>query len=83
MVVIFSTVLNRTARCCNCGAWLGTEKEVKVRGTEGFAEWYVVSRRPELDFICGNFTKHKRNILAALAMKQQLTLTGFGKENTR
>lgn len=76
-VVIFSTVLNRTARCPECRQWLRTEKEVKVREMPGFAEAYVVQRRPDFDFICEGFTIHKGNILRVLDQRRQLTLKGF------
>lgn len=76
-VVVFSTVLNRTAKCPECHQWLRTEKEVKVRKMPGFAEFYVVQGRADFDFICEGFTKHRRNILGALDQGRQLTLTGL------
>lgn len=76
-VVLISTVLNRTAKCCECHKWLSVEKEVKVRAMPGFAEWYVVQGRPDFDFICDGFTTRRRGVLAALEKRQQLTLMGF------
>lgn len=76
-VVVFSTVLERTAKCCECRQWLTIEKEVKVRELPGFAEWYSVRSKADLDFICDNFTRHRTAILGALTKKQQLTFPGF------
>jgi len=76
-VVIFSTVLVRTARCCQCREWLPVWREIKVREMPGFAEWYYVQRRDDFDFICDKFTKHRTGVLAALDGRRQLTLKGF------
>lgn len=76
-VVIFSTVLERTARCCQCREWLIISKEVKVRELPGFAEWYQVERREDFDFICNGFTQYRTGVLAALERTRQLTLKGF------
>lgn len=76
-VVVFSTVLDVTARCCQCRSWLTILKEVKVRESPGFAEWYHVPRLDDFDFICNNFTKYKTGVLAAVQRRQQLTLRGL------
>lgn len=76
-VVIFSTVLTRTARCPECHQWLNLEKEVKVRGLPGYSEYYIVSRRSDFDFICDSFTRHRGNVLKTLEQRRQLTLTGL------
>jgi acetyl-CoA carboxylase beta subunit len=76
-IVIFSTVLERTARCCECREWLTISREVRVKELSGFAEWYHVQRRDEFDFICNEFTKYRTGVLAAVDKRRQLTLQGF------
>jgi len=76
-VVIFSTVLNRTARCPECRQWLTTEKEIKVREMPGFTESYKVQRSLDFEFICEGFTRHRRAVINAVQKRAQLTIEGF------